>query len=195
MTLINDTLQCRLDGLHLLTAVLAVAGTAMVKGGNLFQVGESRGFLLVQVSKLCFAFGLIYYVRVLKDNPQVSNRQVFGLLYLGGALVAGAASAIFTPWAKLSLSPLQAGTLLYLGGVASGLSFFLWNTGARRVNAGALAIFNDLKIPLAVAVSLAFFGEHASLPGLLAGGAVLRVALTLNECDSRWLLAYKSRLE
>jgi drug/metabolite transporter (DMT)-like permease len=173
VTLISDALQRRPDGLHLLTAALAMAGTALVKGGSLFQGHELRGFLLVQASNLCFAFGQIYFVRVLKDNPQVSNRQVFGLLYLGGALVAGAAAAIFTPWAKLSLSPLQAGTLLYLGGVASGLSFFLWNTGARRVNAGALAIFNDLKIPLAVAVSLAFFGEQADLQGLLSGGAII----------------------
>ncbi|MFZ6018697.1 MAG: EamA family transporter, partial [Chloroflexota bacterium] len=57
--------------------------------------------------------------------------------------------------------------------------------GARKVNAGTLAIFNDLKIPLAVAISLAFFGEQADLPRLLIGGAVVLAALALNEWNVR----------
>jgi len=38
------------------------------------------------------------------------------------------------------------------------------------VNAGALAIFNDFKIPLAVAISLLVFGEQTNLLNLLIGG-------------------------
>jgi len=76
-------------------------------------------------------------------------------------------------------------TLVYLGAVASGLGFFLWNVGARKVNGGTLAVFNDLKIPLAVAVSLIFFGEKASLPHLLIGGTVVVAALLLNEWGVR----------
>jgi drug/metabolite transporter (DMT)-like permease len=72
-------------------------------------------------------------------------------------------------------------TLFYLGAIASGLSFFMWNIGARRVNAGTLAVFNDLKIPLAVAVSLLVFGEKTDLPRLLIGGAVILAALIVNE--------------
>jgi drug/metabolite transporter (DMT)-like permease len=49
--------------------------------------------------------------------------------------------------------------LLYLGLIASGLGFFLWNRGATRVDAGTLAVMNNAKIPLAVACSLLFFGE------------------------------------
>lgn len=181
VTLTHDVLQRRLDWRHLATAVLAVVGTAIVKQGSLLEPGVWGGFLLVQVSNLCFAFGQVYYVHTLKSAPQVSNRQIFALLYLGGALLASLAAAIFTPWGKLALTSTQIGTLLYLGAVASGISFFLWNIGARRVNAGTLAIFNDLKIPLAVMVSLLFFGEQASLPHLVVGGAIVVGALVLNE--------------
>jgi drug/metabolite transporter (DMT)-like permease len=181
VTLTHDALQRRLDQRHLATAILAVVGTAIVKQGNLLEPGVLGGFLLVQVSNLCFAFGQVYYVHVLKSAPQVNNLQIFALLYLGGALLASLAAAIFTPWSKLALTSTQIGTLLYLGAVASGISFFLWNIGARQVNAGTLAIFNDLKIPLAVLVSLLFFGEQASLPHLLLGGAIVVGALVLNE--------------
>jgi len=49
-------------------------------------------------------------------------------------------------------------TLLYLGAIASGLAFFLRNLGATRVATGALAVLNNLKVPLTVACSLLFFG-------------------------------------
>jgi carboxylate/amino acid/amine transporter len=187
VTLIHDAFERRLNRLHLATAALAVIGTAVVKGGSLQQSGVLTGFLLVQVSNLCFAFGQVYYVRIMEGSPQVNNRQVFALLYLGGALVASLAAAAYTPWAELTLSTRQAGTLLYLGAVASGLCFFLWNIGARQVDAGTLAIFNDLKIPLAITVSLVFFGEQTSLPNLLLGGTIIMAALWLNESGVRRL--------
>ncbi|MEI7901962.1 MAG: EamA family transporter, partial [bacterium] len=61
--------------------------------------------------------------------------------------------------------------------LVSGLSYFLWNTGARRVPAGVLAVMNNLKIPLGVAISLLLFGEHTSVPALLAGSVLMCAAL------------------
>lgn len=185
VTLIEDAFNRRFNLLHLAAAVLAVIGAAVVRQGGLVQPGVLTGFLLVQLSNLGFAFGQVYYRRIFKDAPGIANRQVFALLYLGGALAASLSAAIFTPWPDLSLTWSQAVTLLYLGAIASGLSFFLWNAGARQVDAGTLAVFNDLKIPLAVAVSLLFFGEQASIPHLLAGGAVVVAALALNAAGER----------
>jgi drug/metabolite transporter (DMT)-like permease len=96
-------------------------------------------------------------------------------------LTAGASALFFTDWQTFAVTGAQWLTLLYLGVVASGLSFFLWNVGARKVDAGALAIFNDLKIPLAVIVSLLFFGEQTNLLQLSVGGAIMLAALLLNE--------------
>jgi len=95
------------------------------------------------------------------------------------------ATLAFTPLATLRLSSIQVATILYLGAIASGLGFFLWNIGARRVNTGTLAVFNNLKIPLAVAVSLLVFGESTNITRLLIGGMIIISALVLNEAFSR----------
>lgn len=71
-------------------------------------------------------------------------------------------------------------TLLYLGILASGVCFFCWNYGARKVNAGMLAVSNNLKIPLAIACSALFFGEHINLTQLLFGSGIILLALLLN---------------
>lgn len=185
VTLINDAYQRRFHAVSLAATVLAVAGTAIVKQGNLFRPELVTGFLIVQISNLAFAFGQVDYKQALRDYPALRDTSIFGLLYLGGALTAAIPALFTTPWQSLALTGSQWLTLLYLGAVASGVGFFLWNFGARKVNAGALAVFNDLKIPLAVAVSLLFFGEKTSLPHLLVGGAIVAAALLLNEWGIR----------
>jgi drug/metabolite transporter (DMT)-like permease len=72
------------------------------------------------------------------------------------------------------------GVLLYLGAVASGLGFFLFNAGARRTDIGTLAIFNNAKIPLAILASALVFHEHVDWLRLAAGGVVIALALGLN---------------
>ncbi len=70
--------------------------------------------------------------------------------------------------------------LLYLGLLASGVGFFLWNVGATRVSSGVLAVFNNAKIPLAVVVSLLVFHEQTDLVRLAIGGGIMLLALYLN---------------
>jgi drug/metabolite transporter (DMT)-like permease len=118
-------------------------------------------------------------------STKFDNLKVFGLLYLGGFLTAGLSAAVFTPWQSFRISGEQIIVLVYLGAIASGLSFFLWNVGARKVNAGTLAIFNDLKIPLAVIVSILFFGEQANWFNLIVGGGIAAVALAFHEWYTR----------
>ncbi len=185
VTLIHDLFHRRLNWVSLVATVLAVAGTAIVQQASLLRPELARGFLIVQASNVCFALGQVYYRELLRNKPALKDVRVFGLLYLGGLVAAGLPALFTTPWGQLSLQPNQVLTLVYLGVVSSAVGFFLWNVGARRVNAGTLAIFNDLKIPLAVAVSLLFFGEQADLPRLLIGGAVVLAALALNEWAAR----------
>jgi len=181
VTLIHDALRRRLNLVSLAAALLAVAGTALVKGGVHMSAEILLGFGLVQLSNLCFACGQVWYREVMRGQNQVSDLQVFALLMGGGALTALVAVMLFRPAHPLAFTLQQALALLYLGGVASGLGFWLWNAGARRVSAGTLAVFNDLKIPLAVAVSLLVFGEQTDLPRLLMGGTLVLAALLLNE--------------
>lgn len=185
VTLIHDAFRRRLHLLSLLATLVAIAGTAIVKQADLFKPELIQGFLIVQISNLCFAFGQVYYKEIMQKQQGLMDLPVFALLYFGGALAAMLPTIFFTPWDTFSLNGSQLLTLLYLGAVASGLGFFMWNVGARKVNAGALAIFNDLKIPLAVAVSLVFFGEQTELISLLLGGGLVLVSLVVNEWGLR----------
>ncbi len=181
VTLIDNLFQRRFSWLHAVTTLLAVAGTAVIKLTGAVQENIWLGFLIVQLSNLGFAFGQVYYKKVMHASPGLKDAQVFALPYLGGVLLTALSTTAFRGWSSLHLEGSQVLSLLYLGIIASGLGFFLWNYGARKVNNGALAIFNNLKVPLAVAVSLLVFGESANLVTLLVGGLMIVLALALNE--------------
>lgn len=185
VTLIDDVLNKRFNALYLITAVLAIAGTWVIDQSQILSPGVLTGFLLVQISNLAFAFGQLYYRKLMAGKTELKDHQVFGALYLGAVAVTALATLIFTPFASLTLTAKQVWTLVYLGVFASGICFFLWNLGARKVNAGALAIFNDFKIPLAVAISLIVFGEKTNLLHLLFGGLIVVASLVLNEVLNR----------
>jgi len=181
VTLIDDAFRKKFNPLYLVTALLAVIGTWIIKSGEPLSPGILSGFLLVQVSNLTFAFGQVYYRRLMAENNELKDQHVFGVLYLGAVAVTLAATLLFTPLAEVALTAKQILTLLYLGVFASGICFFLWGIGSRKVNTGALAIFNDLKVPLAVAVSLLVFGEKTNWITLLIGGLIVVASLVFNE--------------
>ena len=184
-TLFHDLFTRRFHPLFLLTAGLAVIGTGIALYTELQRNGLFAGFLLMQGSNLCFAFGQIHYRQLMRNNPKLSNLQIYALLYAGALLVPALWSGLFSDWQHIQLQPRQWMVLIYLGAIASGLAFFLWNAGARRVDAGALAIFNNLKIPLAITISLLFFGESSPLLRLTIGCSITLAALVINEWQTR----------
>jgi drug/metabolite transporter (DMT)-like permease len=131
------------------------------------------GILLVQASNLLFSWGQIHHARVMSRMPVgLSTVSVLFWEYLGGAL-AVALFLLFTPealsstWEKWPSLPLETlATLLYSGLIASGLGFFLWNSGVSQVPPATLSVLNNLKAPLAALVSVFFFHETASLEQL-----------------------------
>ncbi|MBI5693495.1 MAG: EamA family transporter [Verrucomicrobia bacterium] len=179
VTLLADALDRTLRPWALAAALLAVAGTALVAVKSTDVRMTLTGLALVQVSNAAFAAGQVFYRRFRLRHPDLRDLPVFGLLYAGAFVVAAAALA--GREVSLALRTPQVLTLLYLGLVASGAGFFLWNTGATRVSAGTLAVLNNAKVPLGVACSLLVFGEQAHLPSLVASLAVLATAVWLAE--------------
>ena len=168
---------------YALAALLAItgAGAMVAKGGDLGGTWL-RGCLLVQLSNLCFAAGQLAWRRERSLIPVTkSDAALFALPYLGAFILTLLISTVTTDWTALDLAPSHLVTLLYLGVIASGLAFFLWNLGATRVATGTLAVLNNLKVPLTVACSLLFFGEQADLPRLVLSFALLGFALWLAE--------------
>jgi len=178
--LIDDAFQHKFHFQFLLTALLAVVGTAVISYNGIASGQALTGFLLVQVSNIAFAFGQVYYRRVMRPLDGYRDQDVFGLLYLGAFLITGISCAALTNWSTVQLGFTQYWTLAYLGIIASGLSFFLWNKGARQVDTGTLAIFNDLKVPVAVLISVVVFGESVNLVNLAVGGTIVVLALVIN---------------
>lgn len=174
--------QRKLDPRHALAAALAMAGAAVVVFTGELRGDLGRGFLLMQASNICFAAGQIAWRRTRAALPAaVHDASVFALPYAGAVATSLAWSLFVTNWTALQISTAQWIVLVYVGVVSSGLCFFWWNVGATRVNAGTLAVFNNLKVPLGVACSLLFFSETTDLTRLLASGALMGAAVWLAE--------------
>ncbi len=180
VALADDALEKRFRPLHFWTALLAVAGTAVIVYSGLGTRVLLAGFALVQASNACFALGQVAYRRLATAGSGWRDRDVFAWLYLGGTAAAGLAMLLSPQPLDLHLGGGRLLVLLYLGLLASGVGFFLWNVGARRVSAGILAVFNNVKIPLAVVVSLVLFRERTDLLRLAIGGGAIFSALYLN---------------
>ncbi len=176
---LSDLLARRLTTANHLAALLAVCGAGLTLWRGLPGRGTLLGFLLVQAANLCFAVGQLGYRACFSGPGRASlrDRDVIFWPYLGGL----AALLPFVLWAGPLPPPTptlkQLAALLYLGAIASGLGFFLWNAGARRVRPGVLAVANNLKIPFGVLCSLTLFGERAHPTALAAGGLLVAAAL------------------
>jgi drug/metabolite transporter (DMT)-like permease len=166
----------------LLAGGLATAGAVLIRSGNEPE-GASiwTAFVLMQISNICFGGGQLAYRAWKLRHPDLRERDHFAWLYLGGFLLA----LLFTlsrllPAGKLpEISLLQGGVILYLGLIASGLGFFLWNYGASRVSTAALAAANNLVVPLGVLIALLFGGDQPDWALFLPGAACIAAALAL----------------
>lgn len=170
---------------YLWIAVLSVLGAATIKAETMPTGDIWMGFLLMQVAGAAFAFGQVAYREWKIKNQDVSDLSIFGLLTIGGTLCIGCLSLPETEWEISKISADQWKAILYLGLVASGLGFFLWNKGASKTNAGTLAAFNNAVVPLAVLISLFIFNEGKNFDRedqirLMIGSVLIGSALFLS---------------
>ncbi|NWO11041.1 DMT family transporter [Chromohalobacter salexigens] len=180
ITLIDDILKGRFTPFYLLTAALAVLGAAVIRYANISDAYWA-GFLVVQSSNLCFAVGQVAYRHLAPRLPRdIAHRHVFGWFYLGALCVALPAFWLFGDITALPTTSLQWGVLVWLGVVASGLGYFLWNKGACRVDAGTLAIMNNALVPAGLLVNLLIWNRDADVPRLVLGGGILLASLLIN---------------
>lgn len=190
VVLINDLRQQVFNPKYLYAALLAILGAAVIKAKSGTMDSLWITFGLMQLAGLAFGFGQVYYRDWKRAHTEVKDHQVFALLYLGGFAVAGVACGLFTDWERTQLDTQQMQVLAYLGIIASGIGFFLWNKGAALSRAGTLAAFNNAVVPLAMACSLFVFGEISEIEGaalvrLILGSAFIIAAVVLAEKTPR----------
>jgi drug/metabolite transporter (DMT)-like permease len=186
VVLIHDLRRRTFSKHYLWVAILSVLGAASIKAKAVPSGDIWMGFGLMQAAGIAFAFGQVAYRDWKRANPQVPDRSVFALLFLGGVFSVGCFSLMLTDFQAVELSTDHWKAILYLGCVASGLGFFLWNKGASVSNPGTLAAFNNAVVPLAVLFSLFIFGEAdnldtESLVRLIVGAGLIGTAVFLGQ--------------
>ncbi|PKH87611.1 EamA family transporter [Colwellia sp. Bg11-28] len=161
IVIINDLRQRSFTPWYLVATVLSVFGAAIIKMGNIDSNEIWLGFGLMQVANLAFAFGQVYYRDWKRSRAHITDSSIFGFLYLGAAIFTTIATLLISqqPPIPLNATPTQWFVLVYMGIIASGLCFFLWNKGGTQTSVGVLATFNNAVVPLAMFASLFVFGE------------------------------------
>lgn len=179
VTLVYDLLTGRgVRWGYALSAMLAVGGAAIIRYD---KVSDHFwfGLMLVQLANLIFAIGMVGYKRLQEIRP-VPQHTAFSWFYLGAAMIAVVAWFMWGNPQKLPTTSLQWGILIWLGVVASGLGYFMWNYGATQVDAGTLGIMNNMHVPAGLLVNLAIWQQQPHWPSFIIGAAVIFASLLVH---------------
>ncbi|MEB7626301.1 carboxylate/amino acid/amine transporter [Enterobacter vonholyi] len=191
ITLIYDLLsKRRLRWGYLLSAALAVIGAAIIRYDKVSDHFWT-GLMFVQLANISFAIGMVGYKRLMETRP-MPQHNAFTWFYMGAAIVAVAAWFMLGNPQKLPTTSVQWGVLIWLGVVASGLGYFMWNYGATQVDAGTLGIMNNVHVPAGLLVNLAIWQQQPHWPSFLIGGAVILASLWVHR---RWVAPRSAQTE
>tara|TARA_R110002012_G_scaffold208302_1_gene378360 strand:- start:789 stop:1661 length:873 start_codon:yes stop_codon:yes gene_type:complete len=185
VAMLNDALFKRFTPYHLLCALIAIFGAAIIRFEGISE-NFWTGFVIVQGANLCFALGQVGYRKLATTfQPGLANHTIFAWFYLGALAVALPAFFIFGNTNQFPQTTSQWGVLLWLGTVASGLGYYFWNQGALKVSAGTLAIMNNALIPAGLVVNLLLWQKDTDFSRLALGGFIIAIALWLSQKRSK----------
>ena len=174
--LFDALLTKRFQAALLLPVLLSIVATAVI----VFKMPDSgqvlTGFAVLQLANLAFAFGQVAYKHY-SANLTSPHQVNMASMYLGAVCLTALAAIPLAVGSDIAISTRQWAVLVYLGLIASGLGFFLWNLGARQVSAPLLAIMNNAYVPLAVLLALTVFNESADITRLAIGGSLILISL------------------
>ncbi|ELU1438959.1 DMT family transporter [Providencia rettgeri] len=185
VTLIYDLLERQpLRKGYLFSSLLAVIGAAIIRYDHLSE-SFWLGLLFVQLANIFFAIGQVGYKRLMEIHP-IPQHQAFSWFYLGATLVALIGWLLFGNKSMMPTTTLQWGVLLWLGIVASGIGYFMWNYGATKVDAGTLAIMNNMMVPAGLLVNFAIWQQHPDWLSFTIGSSLIIASLWVHR---RWILS------
>ena len=163
--------------LSLAAVVLSIAGAAVIVFKSPGQEAYLIGFLILQCANIAFAIGQWNYQCWADKGSHAGN---MAWMYLGAAAFASLVTFPQLNISEIVISTEQIGVLLYLGIIASGLCFYLWNSGSKQVTPATLAVMNNGYIPVAVVASIVLFSEEADLLRLLLGGGLILLSVVIS---------------
>lgn len=156
---------------------LATCGGIIVANGDLSSEKLAVGAGLVQLSNLFFAIGSILWTRWFAHE----QKHLFMMMtpFFLGALFSCLIQMMFFANSIDLPSLHQWLALFWLGGISSGVGFYFWNKGATLVNEATLSVTNNIKLPIAILISILIFGEEGNAPTLTLGIILIMLSLHL----------------
>lgn len=183
ITLTYDLLSHRpLRKGYIFSALLAVIGAGVIRYNHLSDHFWT-GLMLVQLANISFAVGIVGYKRLMEIYP-MPQHSAFSWFYLGAFAVAALSWGIWGNASKLPTTSLQWGILVWLGVVASGLGYFMWNYGATKVDAGTMGIMNNMHVPAGLLVNLTIWNQPLHWTSFTVGGLIILASLWVHR---RWV--------
>lgn len=165
-------LRERATAVRWLGIALSVGGVLIVFSGNGADPGKSTlaGNFLMFASVVCWALYTALAKRVANFETLVITTCVTGT----GTLLLVPFSAYEIVSTGLQPLPITGWMgVLYLGGVASGLAYVLYNASLRHLDAGAVGVYTNLIPVVGVLTGVAFLGEPLSLRAIVGGAVVM----------------------
>jgi drug/metabolite transporter (DMT)-like permease len=156
--LIHSLTDRKFNLVHFLIATISIVAFSIFYKIQGMNTNSLWGFILVQCSDICFAFGQMTYRKLKQNHFDIQDREIYSFLFLGAFLTAVVFTSLSNGWEDWNhLTWRQIGVLIYLGTVASGLCFFWWNKGITQLHPVMISVFNNIKLFLATLVSLWIF--------------------------------------
>ncbi|MDU7187767.1 MAG: DMT family transporter, partial [Klebsiella sp.] len=189
ITLIYDVMsRRRLRWGYACSALLAVIGAGIIRYDQVTNHFWT-GLILVQLSNISFAIGMVGYKRLMETRP-MPQHNAFAWFYVGAFLVAAVAWSMLGNAQKMPETSLQWGILAFLGVAASGIGYFMWNYGATQVDAGTLGIMNNMHVPAGLLVNLAIWQTQPRWPSFIIGALVILASLWVHR---RWVAPHSAQ--
>ncbi|MGH1601391.1 DMT family transporter [Campylobacter majalis] len=179
VTFVYDICLKRFRALYLISVGIAVFGAFVIRYNDISN-DFVIGFLLVQGANLCFGLGQSAYKVLIEKHDLKNQSEVFGYFHFGAFFVTIFAFLTFGDFAKISVDFTQGLILLWLGVVASGIGYFMWNKGGVSVDSGVLAIMNNALIPVAIIVNLIIWQKDIEFIKLFLGSIFIILSLIIH---------------
>ena len=180
VTLFDDALARRFNPWALVAAAVAVVGGIIIRFKKI-EGDYLLGFLLLQLANATFAAGQVLCRRLLLRYPTGQPLyRFFGHFFLGALLLALPSVLLFGDAGRLPQTAVQWGVLAWMGLFATALGMFWWVKGSTEVDAGALAVMNELHVPAGLLVNVLIWNRNADLRSLALGATVILASLWIN---------------
>ena len=97
--------------------------------------------------------------------------------YFGGSFIGLLACGIFGDFSVQQIALNQWLSISYLGIVPTGIGFWLWSKGCKKVSEITLSAMNNLKIPIGALFAIIFFKESIGLANFSIGLTLVLIAI------------------